>query len=181
MDVEYVSAKNGVEYINYLIICKLYDKAYEAVKHFGYQGVTPQNMLQLVEKMITIPQYEKEEVLISMAAYLYRLGQDTPDVLGYLVDHYQSSLHDMIKLWKRANGKLSRLDLMEENIICATLYTEQWHGDIFKVFASYTKRKRHGMVIKAFLKRASFAYLVEEKEMPEDFFHTLYSLSLIHI
>lgn len=175
VDVEYVSPKNAVEYINYLILCKLYDKAYEAVKRFGYQGVASQNMLRLVEKMITIPQYEEEEVLISMATYLYRLGQDTPEVLGYLVDHYQSSLHDMIKLWKRANGRLSRLDLMEENIICATLYTEQWHGDIFKVFASYAKRKRHGMVIKAFLKRASFAYLVEEKEMPEDFFHTLYT------
>ncbi len=174
VDMEYVSAKRGVEYINYLILCKLYDKAYEAVKRFGYQGVAPENLVKLVEKVKVVPQFEKDEALISVATYLYRIGQDSAEVLSYLIDHYQSCLKDMIKLWKHANHKLTRLDVFEENIICETLYTEKWHSDIFKVFASYAKKRRHGMVIKAFLKRASFAYLIEEKEIPEDFFVTLY-------
>lgn len=175
VDMDYVSAKRGVEYINYLILCKLYDKAYDAVKRFGYQGVAPENLVKLVEKVIEVPQLEKDEELIAIAVYLYRMGQDSSRVLAYLVDHYQSCLQDMIKLWKRAHNKLTRLDVFEENIICETLYTEKWHGDIFKVFASYAEKKRHGMVMKAFLKRASFAYLVEEHEIPEDFFQTLYS------
>lgn len=175
VDMDYVSAKRGVEYINYLILCKLYDKAYQAVKRFGYHGVASEYLDTLVEKVKQIPQYEQEEMLISVAAYLYRMGQESAEVLSYLVDHYQSSLKDMLKLWKRANGKLTRLDEFEENVICETLYTEQWHSEIFKIFASYTKKKRHGMVIKAFLKRASFAYLIEEKEIPEDFFATLYT------
>ena len=125
--------------------------------------------------MRQVPQYEKEETLISVASHLYRLGQESVDILSYLVDNYQSSLKDMIKLWKRANNRLTRLEVFEENILCETLYTEKWHNDIFKVFAAYVKKKRHGMVIKAFLKRASFAYLIEEKEIPEDFFVTLYS------
>ncbi len=175
VEMDYVPAKCGVEYINYLILCKLYDKAYAAVKRFGYQGVAPENLVKLVEKVKEVPQYEKEETLISVAAYLYRMGQESVAILGYLVDHYQSCLKDMLKLWKRANNRLARLDVFEENILCETLYTEQWHSDIFKVFASYVEKKRRGMVIKAFLKRASFAYLIEEKEMPEDFFLTLYS------
>ncbi len=175
VDMDYVSAKNGVEYVNYLILCKLYNKAYEAIKRFGYQGVTIENLIKLVEKVKEISTYQHEETLISMAAYLYRAGQETIGILSYLVDHYQSCLKDMLKLWKRANKKLARLDIFEENIICETLYTERWHSDIFKVFASYTEKKRRGMVIKAFLKRASFAYLIEEKEIPDDFFQILYS------
>lgn len=178
VDMNYVSAKRGVEYINYLILCKLYDKAYEAVKRFGYQGVTPEQLVKLVEKVKIVSALEKDEELISVSAYLYRMGQESAEVLSHLVDYYQSGLQDMLKLWKRANNRLTRLDEFEENIICETLYTEKWHDDIFKVFASYTKKKRHGMVIKAFLKRASFAYLVEEKEIPEDFFITLYNQML---
>ena len=178
VDMNYVSAKRGVEDIDYLILCKLYDKAYEAVKRFGYQGVAPEKLARLVEKAKEVPQFEKEEALIAVAAHLYRVGQESPEVLSYLVDNYQSCLKDMVKLWKRANTRLTRLDLFEENIICETLYTESWHSDIFKVFASYTKKKRRGMVIKAFLKRASFAYLIEDKEIPADFFTTLYSQML---
>lgn len=175
VDMNYVPAKRGIEYMNYLISCKLYDKAYQAVKRFGYQGVAPENLVKLVEKVKEVSQYENDEVLISIAAHLHRMGQDSAEVLSYLIDHYQSGLKDMLKLWKRANNKLTRLDIFEENILCETLYTEQWHGDIFKVFASYANKKRRGMMVKAFLKRASFAYLIEEKEIPEDFFHTLYS------
>lgn len=174
VDMEYVSPDKGTEYINYLIICGLYDKAYDAVKKFGYQGVLAENLIRLVEAVKEFSQYAKEETLISVAAYLYRMGQDTPKTLSYLVDYYQSGLRDMLKLWKRASGRLARLDLLEENIICETLYTERWHGDIFRVFESYVRKKRRGMVIKAFLKRASFAYLIEEKEIPELFFEELY-------
>ena len=131
--------------------------------------------MMLVEKVKEVSQYENDEMLISIAAHLYRMGQDSAEVLSYLIDHYQSCLKDMLKLWKRANNKLTRLDVFEENILCETLYTEQWHGDIFKVFASYANKKRRGLMVKAFLKRASFAYLIEEKEIPEDFFNTLYS------
>lgn len=174
IDMDYVPPKNGVEFMNYLITCGLYDKAYEAVKRFGYQGVLAENLTKLVEAAKEFSQYAKEESLISVAAYLYRIGQDTPEVLSYLVDYYQSGLKDMLKLWKRANGRLARLDLLEENIICETLYTEQWHSDIFKVFEAYVRKKRRGMVVKAFLKRASFAYLIEEEEFPETFFDELY-------
>lgn len=175
VDMDYVPAKRGVEYMDYLISCKLYEKAYQAVKRFGYQGVATENLVKLVEIIKDNSQYENEEELIAIAAHLYRMGQDSSEVLSYLIDHYQSGLKDMLKLWKRASSKLTKLDMFEENILCETLYTEQWHGDIFRVFASYTNKKRRGMMVKAFLKRASFAYLIEEKEISEDFFNTLYS------
>ncbi len=175
VDVEYISSKNAVEYINYLILCQLYEKAYGAIKRFGYQGVSTEHLASMVEKIKDISQYEKEEELLSVAVYLYRAGQESSEILAYVVDRYQSCLKDMLRLWKRANTRLTRLHALEENIICETLYTEQWYGDVFKVFASYAKKKRHGMVIKAFLKRAAFAYLIEDKEIPEEFFATLYA------
>ncbi|MCM1158234.1 MAG: DUF5717 family protein [Bacteroidales bacterium] len=174
VEMEYVPPKNAAEFMNNLILCGLYDKAYEAVKRFGYQGISADNLVRLVEKIKEFSEYAKEETLIAMAVYLYRMGQETVDILSYLVDYYQSGLKDMLRLWKRANEKLARLDLLEENILCLTLYTEQWDGDVFKVFASYSKKKRWGMVIKAFMKRASFACLIEEEEVPEAFFDMLY-------
>lgn len=174
VDMNYVLPEQAAEFINYLLECEFYDKAYDAVKRFGYQGVSVEYLVRLVETMHEFSQYAKEECLISAAVYLYRMGQETPDILGYLVDYYQSGLKDMIRLWKRASGRLTRLDLLEENIICEILYTEQWSQDVFKVFAEYVNKKRRGMVIKAFLKRAAFAYLVEDRELPASFFETLY-------
>lgn len=174
VDMEYVLPADGVEYMNYLIMCGLYDKAYAAVKRFGYQEVMPENLALLVSAMKEFSQYAKEETLISVANYLYRMGQDTVDVLSYLIDYYQGGVQDMLKLWKRASSRLTRLDLFEENILCETLYTEQWHKDVFRVFESYLRKKRRGMVIKAFFKRAAFAYLVEDDDIPAVFFDDLY-------
>lgn len=174
VDMNYVLPAESVEYMNYLIMCGLYDKAYAAVKRFGYQEVMPENLALLVSAMKEFSQYAKEETLISVANYLYRMGQDTVDVLSYLIDYYQGGVQDMLKLWKRASSRLTRLDLFEENILCETLYTEQWHKDVFRVFESYLRKKRRGMVIKAFFKRAAFAYLVEDDDIPAVFFDDLY-------
>lgn len=173
IDMDYISPQNGVDFIDDLITCGLFDKAYEAVKRFGHQGVLAEHLIKLVEAVKEFSQYAKEDCLISVAVYLYRMGQDTPEILSYLADYYQSGLKDMLRLWKRAHRRLARLDLLEENIICEMLYTEQWHSDIFKVFESYMRKKRRGMVVKAFFKRASFAYLIEEEEFPGTFFDDL--------
>ena len=173
VNTDYVSSKEGAGYINNLILTGLYDKAYSAVKEFGYTGVSAENMIAMVEALKEFSQFAREDCLISVAAYLYRSGQDTFPVLEYLVDYYQSGLNDMIKLWKRANGRIRRIENFEENIICQTLYTEQWDDDIFKVFESYMKKKDRGIVVKAFFICSAFAYLIEERDVPEMFFDEL--------
>lgn len=174
LELKYVAPKDGVYVVNYLLECDYYEKAYEAIKYFGHQGVEVGLLIRLVERLKDFSQYAGEETLLAIAVHLYRMGQETPTILAYLVDYYQSNVQEMLKLWKRANGRLARLDLLEENILCQTLYTEQWYPDIFRVFAEYTDKRRRGMVIKAFLKRACFAYIVEDLELPETFFETLY-------
>lgn len=173
VEADYVTADNGAEYINSLILCGLYDKSYEAVKKFGYGNVTVENLIRLVEALSEFSQYAREDTLLSMAAYIYRSGQDTIPVLEYLVDYYQSGLSDMEKLWRRALGRVKRLETFEENIVCLALYTEQWDEQIFSIFESYLRKKKRGMVIKAFFKRASFAYIIEDKKLPEEFFDML--------
>ena len=173
MDVRYVKAKNGAEYINGLIMCGLYDKAYSGIKEFGFRGVEMDNLIRLVESLREFSQYAREDALLSIAAYIYRSGQATVSILEYLVDYYQSGLDDMLRLWKRAVGRVKRLENFEENIICLTLYTEQWDERVFRVFESYLRKKKRGMVVKAFFKRAAFAYMIEEQKMPEDFFDNL--------
>jgi len=175
VDMDYVSSKEGAQFINYLLESEYYEKAFEAMKRFGYQGVEISNLVRMVEKLRDLSQYASEETLISVAVNLYQSRQETPLILAYLVDHYQSGVKDMLKLWKRANGRISRLDALEENIICQTLYTEKWYPEVFKVFAAFTDKKRRGMVIKAFFKRAAFGYVVEDIELPEEFFDTLYN------
>ncbi|MCM1499859.1 MAG: DUF5717 family protein [Clostridium sp.] len=174
VNMEYVAPENAVEYINYLLECGLYEKGYEAVKRFGYQGVLPEQLIKMVETVKEFSQYAGEETLVAVAAYLYRMGQETPEILSYLVDTYQSGVGEMLKLWKRANGRLARLEMLEENIICETLYTEQWNKDVFSVFDAFVEKRKRGMVIKAFFKRAAFAYLVEDTEQPASFFEGLY-------
>ncbi len=174
IDPDYIAPADAPEYVNYLLSCEMYEEAFRAIKRFGYQGISVELLVKLVENLKDMSQYAKEETLLSVAAYLYRMGQDTLEVLSYMVDEYQSGLKDMLHLWKRVSGRLSRLDMLEENILCVTLYTEQWYDDVYSVFADYVAKKRTGMVIKAFFKRASFAYLIEEKEVPSAFFDALF-------
>lgn len=175
VNTDYVAKKDAVFYIDSLLKVQMYDVGFDAIKQFGYQGVEVDLLVSMVEALKTYSQYAQEETLLAVANYLFRMGHDTPEVLSYLVDYYQSGLKDMIRLWKRASSRLNRLDMLEENIICETLYTEQWHKDVFPVFARFVEKKRRGMVVKAFFKRASFAYLIEDEEIPETFFDALYN------
>lgn len=175
VNMEYVDSKNAVEYMNDLLECGLYDVGYQAVKRFGYQGISVEALIKLMNALCDVEALAGDETLISIGVYLYRMGQETPGILAYLVDHYQSCVEDMIKLWKRASKRLTRLELLEENILCETLYTENWNKDVFAVFAAFVEKRHRGMVIKAFFKRAAFSYLVEDKELPEAFFDALYA------
>lgn len=174
VDMEYISKKDASFYMNCLLQVGLYDSGYEAIKRFGYQGVEVDLLIRMVEALKKFSQYGEEETLLAVSVYLFRMGRETPEILSYLVDHYQSGLKNMVQLWKRAMSRLDRLDLLEENILCETLYTEQWNRDVFFVFSSYVTKKRRGMVMKAFFKRASFAYMIEEQEIPDSFFELLY-------
>ncbi|MGN0438880.1 MAG: DUF5717 family protein [Lachnospiraceae bacterium] len=174
VDMEYVSKKDAVFYIDSLLKVQMFDTGYEAVKRFGYQGVDVDLLVDLVEALKSYSQYAGEENLIAISNYLFRMGHDTPLVLSYLVDYYQSGLKDMIRLWKRATTRINHLDMLEENIICETLYTEQWNKDVFTIFSRFVDKKRRGMVVKAFFKRAAFAYLIEDEDLPETFFEALY-------
>lgn len=174
IDKEYVSKKDAAFYINCLLQVGLYDNGYEAIRTFGYQGVEVDLLIRMVEALKKFSQYAGDEDLLAVSYYLFRMGRETPEVLVFLVDYYQSGLKNMIRLWKRANTRLNRLDLLEENIICETLYTEQWNKEVFDIFASYVDKKHRGMVIKAFFKRAAFAYLIEDEELPDTFFELLY-------
>lgn len=174
VDIEYVSKKDAVFYMESLLLVGMFDLGYEAIKRFGYQGIETDGLIRLVEALKGYSQYASEETLIAIAMHIFKTGHESPEVLSYMVDHYQGSLKDMVRLWRRAATRLSRLDMLEENIICETLYAEQWYKDVFDIFAAFVKKKRRGMVIKAFFKRAAFAYLIEDKELPETFFEALY-------
>lgn len=174
VDMDYVEKGDAVFYIDSLLKVQMFDTGYEAIKRFGYQGVDVDLLVALVEKLKTYSQYGGEEILLAISNYLFRMGHDTPEILSYMVEYYQSGLKDMIRLWKRASSRVNRLDLLEENILCETLYTEQWNRDVFTIFARFVEKKRRGMVIKAFFKRSAFAYLVEEEDLPEAFFTSLY-------
>ena len=175
VDLEYITPANAGEYMDYLVESEFYDKAYEAISRYGYRMMKQNNLIRLVEAMCSRPEYETDEELVSMALYLYRSGYDNLNILSYLVNSYQSGVEDMLKLWKAALGKVEKIDLLEENILCQALYTEQWGNKVFDVFANFVQHKHYGIVIKAFYKRAAFAYLIEDKELPTAFFETLYN------
>lgn len=174
VDMEYIAKKDAVFYIDSLLMVQMFDTGYEAVKCFGYQGADVDLLVSMVEALKSYSQYAGDETLLAVSNYLFRMGHDSPEILSYLVDYYQSGLKDMIRLWKRAASRINRLDMLEENIICETLYTEQWNKDVFSIFARFVEKKRRGMVVKAFFKRAAFAYLIEEEDIPETFFLSLY-------
>lgn len=174
VDMDYVAKKDAAFFIDSLLKVQMYDTGYEAIKSFGYQGVEVDLLVAMTEALKTYSQYAGEETLLAVANYLFRMGHDTPEILSYMVDYYQSGLKDMIRLWKRATSRINRLDMLEENIICETLYTEQWNKDVFTIFARFVEKKQRGMVVKAFFKRAAFAYLIEDTELPDTFFESLY-------
>lgn len=171
LDLSKVKEADRIKYLEYMVIRGYYDKALEALKFFGAEGIYIQRLLKLCSGWISFSGLEtKEELLVSLCYYVFSQGKYDDTILNYLVKYYSGSTFDMLKLWQAAKDFGMDTRELEERLLVQILFTEEDHDEKFKVFLEYYQKVTNHLLVRAFLTYYAYKYLVHDQNIDNRIF-----------
>ena len=148
-------------------------EAYEMVKEYGSQYISPKAMAKLCEKTILMNLFDQDERLLKLAYEVFRSGNGDSVILDYLCEHFNGTVSQMYEiLIQGVREQVETYDLAER-LLGQMLFTgccEQMDS----VFDLYMKgRNTREMVIRAYFTQKCVQYFLEEKPMGQEVFARL--------
>lgn len=183
IDFNLLNRNDRERLIEYYINSELYELAINKIKEYGYSGLNNDLLTNLLKNTYSnskkfnvynlINEKEINEILNEISIYLFEKGITDSFVLEYLLEKYNGPTITMYDIWKTSRYKVNNLFLMEERLICQTLYVSSYRQEDIEVFQSYLNNndiEKNLNLIKAFLSYYSFLYLRNKINISSDLF-----------
>lgn len=169
VDLHRLDKREQSKIIEKMIIRDLYDKAFEEIHEFGYDGISIKRLIKLISKIMLDTNFEeKTEELVDLANYIFTSGKYNETVLQYLVLHFIGSTSEMVSLWKAAIGfKMDTINL-EERLLAQILFAESYVSNATEIFMSFYQKGGNKLVSRAFLSYSGYRYLVGDRPIKQD-------------
>ena len=175
LDIEYLTHANARTIITYLIDMNLFDKAFEAVKLYGFNELDVRELYRLADYGVQDSEGFLNENLMSICLNLYKTGTVNTNILTYMVMNFNGSIDELAGLFKLAKDRVADISPLAENTLAQMMFTGEHLEYIFDVFATYYNGRSRGLVVKAFLRLAAHNYLINDMQVPNYIFEVLYS------
>ena len=170
LDIRILDTAERGNIIEYFIQRGLYDKAYEAITEYGYEGIQAKKLMRLCSRMIRNMEYKEDSLMVELAYYTFCSGKYDEIILEYLIRYYLGTTKDLFAIWKAAvDFEVPAFDL-EERIICQILFSETFVSDGVRVFEMYYKMHPNLRIVKAFLAYYAYNYLVKGRQLEQNIF-----------
>lgn len=175
LDIEYLTHANARTIITYLIDMNLFDKAFEAVKLYGFNELDVRELYRLADYGVQDSEGFLNENLMSICLNLYKTGSVNANILTYMAMNFNGSMDELSGLFKLAKDKVSDVGLLAENTLAQMMFAGEHMEYIYDVFSTYYSGRSRGLVVKAFLRLAAHNYLIRDMQVPNYIFEALYS------
>lgn len=110
----------------------------------------------------------------SLRGTFFVAGEFDKPVLMYLCDHYSGTIPEMVQIWNACREFGIDIQILSERLLAQILFTDQMVPEAYQVFFSYEENGFNRKLIRAFLKRAAYRYLVQGETLPEEIFASFY-------
>jgi hypothetical protein len=161
IELNAVKPMDRIRYLEYMVTRSLYDKAMEALKSFGFEGVTINRLVKMCSGWMLTPASEtKNELMVDLCYYVFFHNKYDEAILRYLVNYYDGTTREMYRLWKAAKGFEINTHLLEERLLTQMLYTEGYLEESFLVFSEYYRDVTNHILVRAFLSFYAYNYMV---------------------
>lgn len=171
LDLSKVKISQRINFLGYMVVRGYYDKAIEALNHFGTEGISVKRLLKLCSGWITHSEQDKKEELLLYLCYdIYSNGKYDEATLSYLVKYYNGSTSDMLTLWQTARDFDMDPHSLEERLLAQILFTESEHKESFTVFLEYYNKVTNHVLVRAFITYYSYRYIVHDTRIDDRLF-----------
>ncbi len=171
LDLAKVKESHRIKYLEYMVIRGYYEKALDAFKRFGIEGISINRLLKLCSGCISNGGIDKkEDILVYLCYYIFSHGKYNDAILSYLVNYYNGPCSDMLVLWQQAKDFDVDTHNLDERLLTQILFTESNNKGGFQVFFDYYSKVTNHLLVAAYITYYSYRYLVHNEEIDHRFF-----------
>ncbi len=174
LDIEYLTHANARTIITYLIDMNMFDKAFQAVKLYGFNELDVNELYRLADYGVSDSEGFINEDLMSICINLYKTGTVNANILGYLVSNFKGSIDELADLFKLAKDKVADIGPLAENTLAQMMFSNTYIEYIYDIFLTYYSGRSRGLVVKAFARLSAHNYLVKDDQVPNFIFDALF-------
>lgn len=169
MELDGFDQKERAEMISYMVLREMYDKAYEAVCRFGFEGVRIKTLLQICTFQLD-KEEQKEPKLLELCRYVFGQKKYNEKVLAYLARHADGSPRYLRDVWQKAVGAGMEAYELAEKILLLCLFSGCFLSGREEIFSYYFSGKPDFQVVEGYLAESAYEYFVKEQVMDERIF-----------
>ena len=174
LDIEYLTHANARTIITYLIDMNMFDKAFQAVKLYGFNELDVNELFRLADYGVTDSEGFLNEDLMSICLNLYKTGTVNGNILGYITSNFKGSLDELSSLFKLAKDRVADIIPLAENTLAQMMFSGSYLEYIYDIFSTYYLGRSRGLVVKAFLRLSAHDYLVNDTQVPNHILEDLF-------
>lgn len=174
LDIEYLNHANARTIIAYLVDMNMFDKAFQAVKLYGFDEIDAEELYRLADYGVEDSNGFLNEDLLAICVHLYKTGKVNERMLIYVMNHFKGDLDELAGLFKIARNRVKDVSLLAENTLAQMMFAMGNVEYIYDIFSAYYEGRSRGLVVKAFLRFAARNYLLLDEQTPGNIFNCLY-------
>jgi len=174
LDIEYLNHANARTLIAYMVDMNMFDKAFQAVKLYGFDEIDSEELYRLADYGVDDSNGFLNEDLLAICVHLYKMGKVNEKMLVYVMTHFKGDLDELASLFKVARNRVRDISLLAENTLAQMMFAMGNVEYIYDIFSAYYGGRSRGLVVKAFLRFAARNYLIMDEQTPGSIFDCLY-------
>lgn len=171
IDLQEVRPEVRVRFIEIMISRGFYNKALEAVRLYGPEGILVTRLIILCSGWMSVNTADKkQEELTALCYYVFTRRKYDESILRYLLKYYSGSATDMLRIWHAAREFELDTHTLEERLLTLVLFSESNFCDSFTEFINYYNSVTNHLLVKAYLSYCAYLYLVRDTDIAGELF-----------
>ncbi|SDB19399.1 DUF5717 family protein [Eubacterium oxidoreducens] len=139
-----------------------YTKAFELLRQYPGLTLHTEELERIIVALISEDNQAPE--LLMYAYELFKKGKNNEILLGYLCQHYNGALKDMLEIWHSAKEFSIDTFEFEGRLLIMMLFTDQYVEEFDTIVEEYYQSDGNSMLIMAAMNYVSHAYVTEKIE-----------------
>lgn len=174
LDIEYLNHANARTIIAYMVDMNMFDKAFQAVKLYGFDEIDTEELYRLADYGVEDSNGFLNEDLLAICVHLYKMGKVNERILVYVMNNFKGDLEELASLFKTARNRVRDVSFLAENTLAQMMFAMGNVEYIYDIFSAYYGGRSRGLVVKAFLRFAARNCLIKDVQTPGNIFDCLY-------
>lgn len=138
-----------------------YEKAFELIASYGYDGIDRQKLAHLVTSILRERDIGEDAFLLELCMAVLAEDTHNPVIVSYLAKYYEGPSGQMLRVYQAAVAcEVTDTAELEERLLMQTLYSTEYVEQMQEVYAGYRAHNGREFMIQAYRSYCMHAYVV---------------------